>query len=209
VPRAAVEPTKRLHGTAEQLLNRHGIVTRGALGPERVPGGFAAVYPVLKAMEEAGRVRRGYFVDQLGGMQFALPGAVDRMRGFVDPEPGDLQTHVIAATDPANPYGGALPWPERDGGHRAGRKAGAFVVLVGGTLAIYVERGGRTLLSYVDDPEMLQPAVDALALAARDGMLGKLHVERADGEAVRDTPFGDALMEAGFRATSRGLRLRA
>jgi ATP-dependent Lhr-like helicase len=209
VRRPQIETTRRLHRTAEQLLARHGIVTRGAIGPERITGGFAAVYPVLKAMEEAGRVRRGYFVDGLGGMQFALPGAVDRMRGFVDLAPSELQTHVISATDPANPYGAALPWPDRDGGHRAGRKSGAVVVLVGGRLVIYVERGGRTLLSYTDDDALLQPAVDALALAAREGILGKLHVERADGEAVQDTAFGDALMEAGFRATSRGLRLRA
>jgi ATP-dependent Lhr-like helicase len=116
---------------------------------------------------------------------------------------------VIAATDPANPYGASLPWPERDGGHRAGRKAGAVVVLVGGSLAIYVERGGRSLLSYTDDLEDLQPAVDALALAARDGLLGKLSVERADGADVLDTPFAKALVHAGFRPSSRGLRLRA
>jgi ATP-dependent Lhr-like helicase len=209
VPRDLLDTTQRLHRTSERLLTRHGIVTRGALQAERVVGGFAAVYPVLKAMEEAGRVRRGYFVDGLGGMQFALPGAVDRMRGYVDVDPQDIETHVIAATDPANPYGAALPWPERESGHKAGRKAGAVVVLVGGRLVIYVERGGRSLLSYSDDEPLLQRAVDALALAARDGILGKLHVERADGEAIQGTAFGDALVQAGFRATSRGLRLRA
>ena len=176
---------------------------------ERVPGGFAAVYPVLKAMEEHNRCKRGYFVEGLGGAQFAMSGAVDRMRALVDTSEDDLQTQVLAATDPANPYGAALPWPERESGHRAGRKAGALVILVRGELALYVEKGGRTLLSYTDDMELLQPAVDALALAARDGMLGRLTVQKADGEDVEDTPFAEALVNAGFRLTARGLRLRA
>ncbi len=209
VERAALDTTRRTHALAEQLLARHGILTRGALGAERIAGGFAGVYPVLKAMEEAGRCRRGYFVEGLGGAQFALPGSVDRLRGMVDVQKSELRTHVIAATDPANPYGAALGWPEREGGHRAGRKAGAFVVLVGGALVIYVEKGGRSLLSYTADLALLQPAVDALALAAREGLLGKLHVERADGEAILESVFGEALLEAGFRSTSRGLRLRA
>jgi ATP-dependent Lhr-like helicase len=179
------------------------------IAAERLSGGFAGVYPVLKSMEEAGRCRRGYFVEGLGGAQFALPGAVDRMRGLIDVPRGASQTEVLAATDPANPYGGALPWPERDTGHRAGRKPGAVVVLVRGGLVLYVERGGRTLLSYTDDEELLRPAADALALAARDGVLGKLHVERADGADVLDTPFARALVDAGFRASSKGLRLRA
>jgi ATP-dependent Lhr-like helicase len=190
-------------------LSRYGIVTRDAVAGERLPGGFSAVYPVLKAMEESGRCRRGYFVEGLGGAQFALPGAVDRMRTLDDRRGQDMQTHVLAATDPANPYGGALPWPQRAGGHRAGRKGGALVVLVEGHLVIYVEKGGRTLLSYTDDPGLMQPAVDALVLAARDGFLGRLHVERADGEPVEDSPLAQALVAAGFRLSSRGLRLRA
>jgi ATP-dependent Lhr-like helicase len=208
VPRAEVEPTRRTHAVAQQLLDRHGIVTRGAVMGERLPGGFAGVYPVLKAMEESGRCRRGYFVEGLGGAQFANPGAVDRMRALVDPSKDSL-TQVLAATDPANPYGAQLAWPEREGTHRPGRKAGALVVLVDGRLAMYVEKGGRTLLGYTDDPDLLQPAVDALALAARDGMLGRLTVQKADGAAVEDTPFGAALLHAGFRLTSRGLRLRS
>jgi ATP-dependent Lhr-like helicase len=118
---------------------------------------------------------------------------------------------VLAASDPANPYGAALPWPEREsaGGHRPGRKAGALVVMVDGQLIVYVERGGRTVLSFTEDLDLLQPAVDALALAIRDGQLGKLSVETADGEQVRHTAFGDALAKAGFHATPRGLRLRA
>jgi ATP-dependent Lhr-like helicase len=116
---------------------------------------------------------------------------------------------VLAATDPANPYGAALAWPPHEGRHRPGRKAGALVVLVDGELALYVERGGRSLLSWSEDPACVQPAADALALAVRDGMLGKLAVERADGEAVLTSPLGAALEQAGFRPTPRGLRLRA
>lgn len=209
VYRPETEPTRRLHALVRSMLERHGIVTRGVANIERLPGGFAAAYSVLKAMEESGRCRRGYFVEGLGGAQFALPGAVDRMRALVDVPRASMVTQVLAATDPANPYGAALAWPDREGGHRAGRKPGAVVVLVGGELVVYVERGGRSLLSYTDDLDLLQPAVDALALGARDGILGKLNVERADGGDVYETPFARALVEAGFRPSSRGLRLRA
>ncbi len=212
LPERSTDQTRRKHALAEVLLDRHGIVTRGAVQAEHVPGGFAAVYPVLKAFEEIGRCRRGYFVETLGAAQFAVPGAVDRMRALVEPEAADRGAIVLAATDPANPFGAALPWPDRlvagEAGHRPGRKAGALVVLVDGELVVYVERGGRTLLTWSDEPTALQPAVDALALAVRDGSLGKLAVERADGEAVVTTPLGAALEAAGFRPTPRGLRLR-
>jgi ATP-dependent Lhr-like helicase len=177
---------------------------------ERTPGGFAAVYPVLRAFEESGRCRRGYFVEGLGAAQFALPGAVDRLRAM-RPDAEAPRAVVLAATDPANPYGAALPWPERAGevasGHKPGRKAGALVVLVDGRLTLYVERGGKTLLSWGE--EDLQPAVDALALAVREGALGKLTVERADGESISASPLAAALEAAGFHPTPRGLRLRA
>ncbi len=211
LPSREPDATRRLHAQAEQLLERHGIVTRGAVVAERVPGGFASTYAILKAFEESGRCRRGYFVEGLGGAQFAVPGAVDRMRGLAE-VPRERVTLVLAAPDPANPYGAALPWPDRDTdrtGHRAGRKAGAVVVLVDGDLVVYVEKGGRTLLTYSDDLDVLRPAVDALALSVRDGALGRLDVERADGEAVFDTPLAVALADAGFRPSSRGLRLRA
>jgi ATP-dependent Lhr-like helicase len=210
LPEREPDPTRRLRAQADQLLERHGIVTRGAAVAERVPGGFASTYAMLKAFEEAGRCRRGYFVEGLGGAQFAAPGAVDRMRGLAD-APSERQTLVLAAPDPANPYGAALPWPEREAdrlGHRAGRKAGAVVVLVDGVLAVYVERGGRTLLTYSEDLAVLRPAVDALALAVHDGALGKLDVERANGGTVFDTPLAAALADAGFRPSPRGLRLR-
>jgi ATP-dependent Lhr-like helicase len=210
LPAARVDGTHRLHAYANQLLLRHGIVTRGSIAMERVPGGFAGVYPVLRAMEESGRCRRGYFVEGLGGAQFAVAGAVDRMRALEPDTPGAVKTHVIAATDPANPYGATLPWPEReDMRHRPGRKAGAVVVLVDGKLILYVERGGKTLLSFTDREDLLEPSADALVLAARDGTLGKIAVERADGATVFDSPIADKLMDAGFRLTPRGLRIRA
>ena len=219
----AVEPdtTVRTHALAEVLLDRHGVVTRGAVAAERVPGGFAGVYRVLAAMEEAGRARRGYFVEGLGASQFATPGAVDRLRasgrpfGADRPSPEGSTTLVLAAADPANPFGAALPWPEREqpvaSGHKPGRKAGALVVLVDGALVLYVERGGRSLLTWSDDPPTLQAAADALALAVRDGALGRLTVQRTDGEGVLtgDHPLARALEAAGFHATPRGLRLRA
>jgi ATP-dependent Lhr-like helicase len=210
-PARATDATRRAHTVAESLLDRHGIVTRGAVAAEHVPGGFAALYPVFKAFEETGRCRRGYFVEGLGGAQFALPGAVDRMRAMATPrrDGDDSACAVMAATDPANPYGAALGWPEHTGGHRPGRKAGALVVLVDGNLCLYVERGGKTLLSWSEDPATIQPAADALALAVREGLLGKLAVERADGESVVNSPLGVALEAAGFHPTPRGLRLRA
>ena len=208
--------TVRAHALALTLLERHGVLTRGAVAAERIPGGFAAVYPVLRAMEEAGQCRRGYFVEGLGAAQFALPGAVDRMRALAAPPDAKAgrALALLAAADPAQPYGAALPWPERPGetpsSHRPGRKAGALVVLADGSLVLYVERGGRTLLSWTDDPELLRPGAAALAEAVRDGALGRLTVERADGLTVsHDSPLAEALEAAGFRPTPRGLRLRA
>jgi ATP-dependent Lhr-like helicase len=251
LPARDTDPTRRAHALAETLLDRHGIVTRGAVTAEHAPGGFAAVYRVLAAFEDAGRARRGYFVEGLGAAQFALPGAVDRLRavaaeqraaaeepawvadqaesprgpgvpGLRGPGPGATARAVegrpavvLAATDPANPYGAALPWPARpaepgDGpGHRPGRKAGAVVVLVEGDLALYVERGGKTMLSWPEQPARLRLAVDALVRAVRDGWIGQLSVERADGAPVTGTPLGDAMLGAGFHPTPRGgLRLR-
>jgi ATP-dependent Lhr-like helicase len=224
LPGREPDPTRRAHALAEGLLDRHGVVTRGAVMSERAPGGFAAVYRVLAAFEETGRCRRGYFIEGLGAAQFALPGAVDRLRAMAAAtERGEVavgrgndsvestRALLLAATDPANPFGAALPWPRRDeeAGHKPGRKAGALVVLVDGRLVLYVERGGRTLLTWSDDPALLQPGVDALALAVREGHLGKITVERADGAGVLDSTLGSALEAAGFHATTRGLRLRS
>ncbi len=310
------DATMYAHALAQSLLDRYGILTKGAVAAERIAGGFAAVYPVLRAMEEAGRARRGYFVEGLGAAQFAVPGAVDRMRALAQPPSGPdetlssvtrgrpvpygaayrgrvsggdgvstelweyerdeadgtngateggegggsgmsdgtgvsggrgggrgggpegggregggreggvggfgdsgregaarrAQVIVLAAADPANAYGASLAWPSRPdetaGGHRPGRKAGALVILADGELVLYVERGGRTLLSWTDDPQQLGPAAAALASAVRAGALGRLTVERADGGGVYDSPLAKALEEAGFRPTPKGLRLR-
>ncbi|MFC5379834.1 Lhr family helicase [Aquipuribacter nitratireducens] len=219
-PTDATAATVRATALADLLLDRYGVVTRGSVVAEDVPGGFAAVYRVLAAMEEAGRVRRGYFVEGLGAAQFATVGAVDRLRAGSEGEASpdvragtdparDLrrQALVLAATDPANVYGAALPWPEREG-HRAGRKAGAVVVTVAGALALYLERGARSLLTYTDDESVLEAAAAALVGHVSDGQLGRVTVVRADGEGVLDagSPVARALEAAGFRATPRGLR---
>ena len=275
LPLAETDPTVRAVTNAELLLDRYGVLTRGSVATEDVPGGFAAVYRVLAAAEEAGKVRRGYFVEGLGASQFASTGAVDRLRSMsrlpgsdssgggghrVDPAEGDdwltpgPAAHqrgggargrsggersgppalVLAASDPANPYGAAIGWPERgvtdatEGsstddapdseagkasrrkGHQPGRKAGALVVLVDGDLVLYVERGGKTMLCWSDAPDRLQAAADALALAVREGALGRLTVEKADGASVLGSghPLVQALSQAGFHMTPRGLRLR-
>jgi ATP-dependent Lhr-like helicase len=217
VPSRVADPARRSVATSEALLDRYGVVTRGVATAERISGGFAAVYPVLKATEESGHTRRGYFVEGLGAAQFAVPEAVDRLRTFNRGASTDAavtsRAVVLAATDPANPYGAALPWPARDvpegkRGHQPARKAGALMVLVDGACVIYVERGGRSLLSFSDDPAALQPAADALALAVRDGALGRLSVERGDGSPITMSALGEALAAAGFRPTPRGLRMR-
>jgi ATP-dependent Lhr-like helicase len=214
LPDLDTDPTRRAHATAERLLDRHGVVIRGAVVSERVAGGFAAVYKVLSAFEDSGRCRRGYFVAGLGAAQFGTAGAVDRLRTFSElPTDAKPAAVALAATDPANPYGAALPWPQNaEGGHRPGRKAGAIVVLVDGVLTLYVERGGRTLLTWTDDAELLTPAAASLADAVRRGSLGKLTVEKADGEQLLgsgSTPLREALQAAGFLATPKGLRLRS
>ncbi|MFC5998974.1 ATP-dependent helicase [Quadrisphaera sp. GCM10027208] len=227
LPAVSGDATSRAHATAEVLLDRHGVLTRGAVAAERIAGGFAGVYRVLAAMEEAGRVRRGYFVEGLGAAQFATAGAVDRLRAgadtdavaSADPAAGAVVLAagavVLAAADPANPYGAALGWPEREQslstGHKPGRKAGALVVLVDGRLVLYVERGGRSLLTWSEEPGELRAAADGLARAVRDGALGRLTVQRTDGEGVLTGghPLAGALEAAGFHATPRGLRLRA
>ncbi|MEU1124779.1 DEAD/DEAH box helicase [Streptomyces sp. NPDC005899] len=218
LPPAEPEPTHRAHALARTLLDRHGVVTRGAVQAEGVEGGFSAMYRVLAAFEDSGQARRGYVVEGLGAAQFAMDGAVDRLRAVSTArdraDPGDPpRALVLAAADPANAYGAALPWPESpDGaGHKPGRKAGALVVLVGGELTLYMERGGKTLLAWPTDPAdpALRAAAEALASAARAGALGTVTVERTNGASSLTSPLGRTLEEAGFLATPRGLRLRA
>ncbi|WP_218650598.1 ATP-dependent helicase [Streptomyces rectiverticillatus] len=242
LPEHEPDATHRAHALARTLLDRHGVVTRGAVAAEGVEGGFSAAYRVLSVFEESGQARRGYVVEGLGAAQFAMDGAVDRLRAastardraaggtpaaatgmpWEAPSAAPRRTRavVLAAADPANAYGAALPWPEPPAGatHKPGRKAGSLVVLLDGALALYVERGGKTLLAWpqqegaetadADDPG-LREAAEALAGAARAGALGTVTVERINGAAALSSPLGPLLEAAGFHATPKGLRLRA
>ncbi|MEG8279633.1 ATP-dependent helicase [Streptomyces sp. AHA2] len=314
LPTHEPDPTVRAHALARTLLDRHGVVTRGAVSAEGVEGGFSATYRVLSVFEESGQARRGYVVEGLGAAQFAMDGAVDRLRavsnardrgeslpgppagtgldefaahdlagpddpaarpvgdhiehpgsdGFPGPDssaapfgsrrardewvsprdhpaqdtppwqngggnpygsgysarrdrPEASRAVVLAAADPANAYGAALPWPEppAGAGHKPGRKAGSLVVLVDGDLTLYMERGGKTLLAWAADPDgtptddpRLRTAAEALAAAARAGSLGTVTVERVNGAQALTSPIGTLLEGAGFIATPRGLRLR-
>ncbi len=191
----------RLRAQAELMLERYGIVTRETVLAEGVPGGFSTLYAELGNLELLGTARRGYFVEGLGGAQFALPGAVERLRSLPDAE-GAFQ--VLAAADPANPYGASLSWPKREGGRRPSRAPGAHVLLRDGAPILYVERGGRGILRLVElDGEELEMAMRALADAVAGGRLPRLAVEKLDGEPVIGSGHEEALVGAGF---SRGPR---
>ncbi|MBW3669204.1 MAG: DEAD/DEAH box helicase [Actinobacteria bacterium] len=193
VERRDIDATTALTTLAGVLLDRHGVLTREAVRGEGVPGGYAAVYPVLRAMEEAGRVRRGYFVTGLGGAQFAVAGAVDRLRAVRE---GSGDVVVLAATDPAQPYGVALPWPVKG----PQRVAGAYVVLVDGLPSLYVERGGKGLTALREfDESWEEQAVAALGGLLAGGRYSKLTVERVP------EPLDPLLRAAGFVPTPKGL----
>ena len=205
--------TQRLHALALALLDRHGVLTREAVIAEGVEGGFAGIYPVLGALEEAGRIRRGYFVDRLGAAQFALAGAIDRLRAVRDSEAASPRVDLLAAADPAQPYGAALAWPRRDATDRRSfqRAAGAYVALVDGVPVLYVERGGRGLVTFpaADDPERLGPALAALRTLLADGRARELVIARIDGDDVgSNLAWRDRLAAAGFTVGYRGMALR-
>jgi ATP-dependent Lhr-like helicase len=228
LPPPEPDSTLRAHFQAELLLNRHGVLTRGAVTAEGVPGGFATLYKVLSTFEETGRCQRGYFVESLGGAQFAVASTVDRLRSYtdgIDPERPEYRAVALAAADPANPYGAALPWPTSSDegsniggpGARPGRKAGALVVLVDGELAWFLERGGRSLLTFTDDPAADHAAAVALADLVAARRVASILVERIDGTPALQPRAGGpgpvvealtALSEAGFVRTPRGMRLR-
>jgi ATP-dependent helicase Lhr and Lhr-like helicase len=195
--RPPASTTEHLHALAGALLQRHGVVTREAVLGENLMGGYAAVYPVLRAMEEAGKIRRGYFVDGLGAAQFALPGAVDRLRATREEA---ARVVALAATDPANPYGTIIPWPAHE--TRMARVAGAYVVLDGGELKLYLERGGRSLIT--SGPVGLAHLRALAAMAARSE---KLEIHSVDGTAVRGSSVEPVLREAGFGTSPKGLVL--
>ena len=224
-PASALTTTERLHAQALAQLDRHGVLTREAVATEGTDGGFAAVYPILRALEDAGRIRRGYFVDGLGAAQFALAGALDRLRAERDgpsgPERGPERgrdrdggptVHLLAAADPANPYGAALAWPRRDDADKRPfqRAAGAYVVLVDGAATLYLERGGSTLqtLAAVDDPDVGRAAVRGLAALVATGRARELVIRKVDGLPVAESPFRQELADGGFVAGYRGLTLR-
>jgi ATP-dependent helicase Lhr and Lhr-like helicase len=193
---------------AELLLERQGIVTRDGVRGEGIPGGYGAVYGQLRALETLGVCRRGYFVEGLGGAQFALPGAVERLRELRPREDEEAEPLVLAAADPAQPYGAAVPWPKRAGA-RAARVAGAQVVLLGGEAALFVERGGRSLVPLREpEEEWLRPALAALVAYVKQGGAKRLAVERFDGEPVAETTIYPLLLEAGFLAGPRRAVLR-
>ncbi|HWC20956.1 MAG TPA: ATP-dependent helicase [Flexivirga sp.] len=231
LPALETDQTARALALAEVLLDRHGIVTRGAVQAESVSGGFATVYRVLAAAEETGRVRRGYFIEGLGAAQFGSAGAIDRLRAAGRPtaaprNPWDVApaqpetATVLAAADPANPFGAALPWPDRDGegpDHRPSRRAGAMVVLVEGTLTLFVERGGRKILTFTDDSGLLTAAAAALARTVvlppdsrGTPRLRGLTVESIDGKPAlgSEHELATSLSDNGFHVTPKGLRIR-
>jgi len=194
-------PGAKLRAQAELMLERYGIVTRETVLAEGIPGGFSTLYGELGNLELLGTARRGYFVEGLGGAQFALPGAVERLRSLPERDGSYL---VLAATDPANPYGASLPWPKADSGRRPGRTPGAHLLLRDGEPVVFVERGGRGLLRLQNvEGDELEEAMRALADAVSDGHLPKLAVEKLDGEAIIGSGHEGALVGAGF---SRGPR---
>ncbi|MFO0724007.1 MAG: DEAD/DEAH box helicase [Myxococcota bacterium] len=195
----------------EQLLERYGVLTREAVESEGLPGGYSAIYGVLRAMEEAGKLRRGYFVEGLGATQFAQKGAEERLRAVREASE-ESPLLVLAATDPANPYGAALPWPEREG-KRLERAAGAQVVLHEGRLLAFLGRTQRTLLSFLpeSEPERSQKlGLLAGALAKQVEQSGRraLLISEIDGADPAQSPLARALVERGFRPQSRGYLLR-
>ncbi|MDN3241479.1 ATP-dependent helicase [Glycomyces tritici] len=219
LPAPASDATVRAHALATTLLDRHGVVTRGAVAAEDIEGGFAKVYRVLSVFEESGKARRGYVVEGLGAAQFAADGAVDRLRAMATrrERSAGFDAVVLAAADPASAYGAALPWPEPPAGaaHKPGRKAGSLVVLVDGALVLYLERGGKTLLAWPaeasaegDHDARLRAAVEALAEAARGGATGPLSIERVNDDPALSAPLGPLLEAAGFRPTHKAFRLR-
>ncbi len=197
----------RLRAQAELMLERYGIVTRESVLAEGIPGGFASLYAELGNLELLGTARRGYFVEGLGGAQFALPGAVERLRSLPLDDGSFL---LLAATDPANPYGASLPWPKPATGRRPARTPGAHVLMRDGAPILYVERGGRGIVRLVElSDEELARTMSALADAVGAGRLPKLAVEKLDGEPVIGSGHEETLIGAGFSRGPRKLTLAA
>ncbi|UJA21583.1 DEAD/DEAH box helicase [Thermoleophilia bacterium SCSIO 60948] len=212
--RASPDSGTKLRAQAELMLERYGIVTRETVLAEGIPGGFSSLYGELSNLEMLGTVRRGYFVEGLGGAQFALAGAIERLRGMPRAD-GDWK--LLAATDPAQPYGAALGWPKpvddgseedapKRGGRRAARVPGAYVLLRDGDPMLYVERGGKGLVRLQRlEGDLLEEAIAQLTRAVAERKIGKLAVERIDGEAVIGSGLEEVLVAAGFSRQPRRL----
>ena len=210
---AAPPPAVRMAAVSRQLLDRLGVVTRESVTAERFAGGFSALYPVFKAMEESGKIRRGYFIAGRGAAQFADPGAIERLRAFRS-APDDPSIVMLAATDPANPYGAALPWPSRKDNRQAGRVAGAQVILVDGELAAYFSKTEKSLLTFfdADDPRadrFAEGVVRALAGLVTSGLRRAVLITEVDGTNPARSVLSTALENAGFRAGLQGWQRRA
>jgi ATP-dependent Lhr-like helicase len=210
VPSATANDTLRANALAQQLLARYGVVTREAPALENIFGGFSAVYPVLRAMEDAGRIRRGYFVAGLGATQFAGPGAIDLLRSLRD-EPEKPETVMLAATDPANPYGAIVKWPESP--FTMSRSVGAHVILVNGLMACYVSRGEKQLLLFLPHDEPMRSSVARevarqLASLVHDGTRRALLIAEINDEPASRSPLAPFLAEQGFGTTGLGYQLR-
>ncbi|HET6337591.1 MAG TPA: hypothetical protein VFG30_30405, partial [Polyangiales bacterium] len=203
--------TERSAALTETLLQRYGVVTREVASVEGITGGFSAVYDVFKALEEGGRIRRGYFVSGVSAMQFALPGVLEQLRSLRR-EPDLPEVVHLAATDPANPYGALIKWPEAGAGRSLARAAHALVILINGALAAYLARGGRTMQVFLPEAEPDRTHV-ARALAARLRLLastperGGLAIAEIDGEPAEQHSLGPQLREAGFLPSKQGFYL--
>jgi ATP-dependent helicase Lhr and Lhr-like helicase len=209
VPTTSANTTERAKALAQQFIARYGVVIRESAGVESIPGGFSAIYPVLKAMEESGRVRRGYFIAGLGATQFATAGALDLLRAFRD-EPEKPETLMLAAIDPANPYGALVKWPMSG----LTRSVGASVILVNGMLACYIARGDKELRVFLPEDEpsrsmVAKEVAHALAGLVMSGARRALLIVEVNDEPVARSAIAPFLAEAGFAATSMGYQMRA
>ncbi|MFT8646427.1 MAG: ATP-dependent helicase, partial [Gluconacetobacter sp.] len=210
LPREAVTDTARALALAEGLLDRYGIVTRGATIAEAVPGGFPALQPIFRSMEDAGQILRGRFVEGLGAAQFAERATIDRLRIHAEHPTTAPRAIALSAADPANPFGTILPWPPHPSTTRPTRRPGAFVVIAGDRLAFYLTQGGRTLLTYLDpdDPahtDRLTTALSALAAALKREKHLMFTLETVNDHPVQTTPLDAALRAHGFSMMPKGL----
>ncbi|NRB71698.1 MAG: DEAD/DEAH box helicase, partial [Xanthomonadales bacterium] len=214
---ASIAPTQRAVARTRLLLDRYGIVSRPCLTGEQMSGGFGPMYKVLRELEEQGRVRRGYFVEGLAGAQFAYAGAIDRLRsGRSAVEERDHlvsadDTQLLAALDPANPYGAIAPWPDtgEQEPRTPRRAAGCWVLLTRGRPALYLSGGGRKLLTFPatlrDEEGALAAALEALRSLPKGAYRGSLTIETIDGEAARESALLDQFLAAGFSRDYKGL----